>query len=163
LNKQNKNNKKRGSMLVELLIAASIITTSVLVIMNTVQGSSQASRQALHTLQASFLLEEAAEAVRTIRDNNWSDVSGLIPAQDYYLVFSPTTGTWSLLNTAEAVGSFTRKINVTNVMRDNVTANISSTGTLDPNTKMITVIVSWQEGGKTISKTISFYLMNIFS
>ncbi len=148
-------------MVVEALVAVSIVTASILVAMAVAQKSIYISRQAFHTSQAAFLLEEGAEAVRITRDNAWSNISNLIPGANYYPIFS--AGIWSLSSTSNTVGIFTRSATIANVNRDNATKDISAAGTDDPETKLVTITVSWEEGGATITKTLKFYLINIFS
>jgi Tfp pilus assembly protein PilV len=153
-----------GFLMVEVLVAVSIIAISILAAMAVAQKSIYVAREATHMSQASFLLEEGAEAVRVLRDNNWSNISGLTLNTNYYLKFS--NGTWSLTSTAGdgTVGIFTRTVSVASVNRDNTTKDIVSTGgTLDSGTKMVTLTVSWPEGDTTISKTLQFYIMDIFS
>ena len=157
----NKISKNKGFSLVEILVATSIIVVSILAVMTVTQKSVSMSRRALHTLQASFLLEEGAEATRIVRDNAWANISALNAATDYYPAFS--SGTWTLSTTASQVGIFTRKVNVASVSRNDITGEIDPTGTDDPLTKLITVTVSWDEGGDILSKTLSFYIMDIFS
>ena len=130
--------------MVEVLVAASIITVSILVAMAVSQKSVYVSRQAFHTTQAGFLLEEGAENARIARDNAWGGVASL--------------------NSSEQIGIFTRTVVASNVNRDNSSKDIvTSGGTLDDGTKLITVTVSWPEGGVTITKTLKFYITNIFS
>ncbi|MFA6353789.1 MAG: hypothetical protein WCW93_02570 [Candidatus Paceibacterota bacterium] len=133
---------RRGFMVVEVLIAVSIIVVSILVAMAVAQKAIGVSRQAFHTTQAGFLLEEGAENTRIARDNAWNNIT--------------------TLNSSEQIGIFTRTIVASNVNRDNTTKDISDIGTNDPGTKLITITVSWTEGGVTISKTLQFYIMNIF-
>lgn len=152
---------ERGFMTIEVLIGVFIITISILASMAVVQKSIYISRQAVHFSQANFLLEEGVEVVRITRDNDWSNISSLILNTDYYPLFS--AGSWSLSITPNTVGIFTRKINIANVKRDDSTKDISSIGTEDSGTKLVTVTVSWIEGGTTISKTLSFYILDIFS
>jgi Tfp pilus assembly protein PilV len=150
----------RGFLLVEVIVACSIITLSVLAVMEVAQKSLSVSRQAFHTTQAGFLLEEGAEAVRIVRDNAWSGISGLTNGTNYY----PTYGsTWTLSTTANTVGVFTRKVTIASVNRDNTTQDIASSGTDDPGTKLVTITVSWLEGSTTVSKTLQFYITNLFS
>lgn len=148
-------------MMVEVLVVASIITVSVLAAMAVVQKSIYISRQAFHAEQAAFLLEEGAEAVRILRDNTWNNISVLIPATDYYPLFSG--GTWTLSVSANTVDIFTRTVKITSVNRNISTNDIESLGTDDPGTKLVTVAVSWGEGGVTVTKTLLFYIMDIFS
>jgi Tfp pilus assembly protein PilV len=155
-----KKTTEKGFMMVEIVIAISIIVVSVLAAMSVTQKSISVSRQALHISQASFLLEEGAETVRIVRDNSWNNISSLTSATDYYPVFS---NSWVLATIPTTVGIFTRKVNVSNVNRDASTEDIASSGINDPGTKLITVTVSWTESGVVINKTLSFYLMDIFS
>ncbi len=153
--------ENKGFMLVEVIVAVSIITVSILAAMAVAQKAIYVSRQAFHTTQASFLLEEGAEAVRILRDNAWSNISGLTEGTNYYSTFSG--GTWTLSATPNNVGIFTRKITIASVKRDNTTKDISVSGTDDPKTKLFTVTVSWIEGGITVTKTLQFYILDIFS
>ena len=158
-----KSNKISGGfMIIEIIVVISIIVVSILAAMSVAQKSVYVSHQSLHISEASFLLEEGAEAVRIIRDNSWGNISGLTNGASYYPTFS--SGSWSLSSTSSNVGIFTRSVSVTNVSRDTSTGDIvSSGGVNDIGTKLVTVTVSWPEGGKTLSKTLSFYIMNIFS
>lgn len=146
--------------MVEMLIAISIISVSILAAMAVTQKSVYVARQALHANQAAFLLEEGAEAVRILRDNDWNNITSLTIGAIYYPFF--TEGTWTLSSTLNTVGVFTRTVSVASVNRDNVTKDIVSVGVNDPGTKLVTVVVSWLEGGTTITKTLKFYIMDVF-
>ncbi|MFZ2150049.1 MAG: hypothetical protein WAV15_02740 [Minisyncoccia bacterium] len=151
---------ERGFMLIEVLVAVSIITAAVLATMTVAQKSIYISRQALHATQAGFLLEEGAEVVRITRDNAWTNISLLTLDTDYYPIF--VGGAWTLSLTPNTVGEFTRVIRFSAVTRDDTTKNISGTGTNDPQTKLVVVTVSWVEGGVTITKILPFYIADIF-
>ena len=147
-------------MMVEVILVVSIITISLLSIMAVAQKSVAVSRQALNTGQAAFLLEEGAEAVRINRDNVWSNVSLLTQGANYYPLFSG--GTWTLSATPNTVDIFTRTVTVANVLRDATTQDISASGSNDPGTKLVTVSVSWNEAGTVTTKTLQFYILDIF-
>ena len=147
--------------MVEILVAISIVVVSILAAMAVAQKSMAVSRQALYSSQAVFLLEEGAEAVRILRDNGWANISGLETSTTYYPVFSE--GAWSLSATSTQVGIFTRTVTVAAVNRNSTTGDIDAGGDDDPGTKLITITVSWPEGGQNVSRTISFYIMDIFS
>ncbi|MEK7588621.1 MAG: hypothetical protein AAB438_02270 [Patescibacteria group bacterium] len=153
---------KKGFMVLEILIAASIITMTILASSSITQKSIAISRQSIHAAQASFLLEEGAEAVRVYRDNTWSNISGMTVGSEYYPEFSG--GTWTFSTTPSTIDIFTRKVVVANVNRD-ATSNdiVTSGGVYDSGTKLFTVTVLWEENGQTITKTLSFYLADIFS
>lgn len=154
-----KNNKK-GSMMVEIIIAASIIAVAVIAASAVAQKSISLSRQSVHQSQAALLLEEGAEATRITRDNAWANISNLTVSTDYYLSFS--SGTWNLSTTPNQVGIFTRKIVFSSAYRDG-NQNLASSGTIDNQTRLVTVTITWVEGGQTISKNLQFYITDLFS
>ncbi len=121
---------------------------------------------------AGTVLEEAAEAVRTVRDSGWSAITGLSSSLSYYPTFCASTNTWALLDTStspasgctgKTEGIFTRTITVASVSRDGSDNITASGGSVDSGTRLVTVTVSWQERGTTMTKNLSFYIMNIFS
>ncbi len=153
--------KQKGFLVVEILVAASIITLTILSATVVAQKSIYVSRQALNATQAAYLLEEGAEAVRIYRDNTWTNISGMTVGTNYYPLFSG--GTWTFPTSASTIGIFTRKVVISNVNRDNSTKDIvTSGGTVDAGTKLVTVTVSWNEGTNVITKTLPFYITNIF-
>jgi len=155
-----KNIYQKGSLMVEVLIVVSIIIVLVLAALGVAQKSIYLARHSLHQVQAAFLLEEGAEATRVVRDNAWSGISSLGVATDYYLVFSG--GTWTFSATPSTVGIFTRKVVFSSAYRDG-DQNLATSGTLDAETLLVTVTVSWPEGGQNFSKTLQFYLADLFS
>ena len=154
--------KNKGFMMVEIVIATSIIAILIISMMSVVQRGISIFRQSLHTIQASYLLEEGAEAVRILRDNEWSNISSLSVQEDQNYYPTYLNNTWTLSTTPNQIGDFTRTVTVSSVNRDPSTGDISSGGALDDGTKLIDVTVSWTEGGENKSKTLSFYISNIF-
>ena len=148
-------------MMVEVVVVASIIVVSILAAMSVTQKAIYVSRQSLHISEASFLLEEGAEIVRIYRDNSWSNISSLNIGINYYPSF--VNNAWVLSTVPSTLGIFTRTVSIANVNRDASTEDIAGSGVNDPGTKLITIIVSWTEGGDIINKTLSFYIMDIFS
>ena len=162
--------KNKGSMSIEVLVATLIITMAVLSATAVANKSVSVSRQSTRCNQAAFLLEEGAEAVRLIRDNNWNMLSSSSAGTTYYLLF--TNGSWSLVtdrNNATPIQNFTRSIEFYYVNRDISTNDIVSIGDtvpmgayLDNGTRFVKVNLSWLEGGTTKSKDLSFYITNLF-
>jgi type II secretory pathway pseudopilin PulG len=90
--------KNKGFMMVEIVIATSIIAILIISMMSVVQRGISISRQSLHTIQAAYLLEEGAEAVRILRDNAWTNISELSTSLTYYLKIYKS---WTLKPAAE--------------------------------------------------------------
>ena len=153
-----------GFMMLEIIIATSIIVVFLLVAMSVAAKAIAFSRQSLHVSQAAFLLEEGAEAVRINRDNAWTNISGLTPGTNYYLNFSG--GSWIFQQSAPSpsqTDNFTRTVVVSNVSRDATTGDIALFGNNDSGTKLVIVTVAWTERGQTLTKTLKFYISDIFS
>ncbi len=150
----------RGFSLVEIIIASSIISVSLIFLIVLSGQSVRLSNRALDTYAAGALIEEGVEGVRVVRDNSWSTVSGYTVGTNYYLVFS--SNTWTLNTTPTVIGKFTRKVVFTAVKRDG-TDKISASGTTDTGTRLVTVTVSWLDHTTTVTKTVSFYITDLFS
>ena len=112
--KKNKNilNKKRGFSLVEVLVACAIISLTIISLMSAAAKSIELSYRALKQVQASLLIEEGVEAVKSIRDNNWDTISVLDLDTEHYLSFDINTNKWSLSvdPTVPIDEVFTRKV-----------------------------------------------------
>ncbi len=156
---------KKGFSVIEIIIACAIISTSIFALVSSASKGVQLSNQALKQTQATTLLEEGAEAVKSIRDNLWTDISSLTVGTTYYLSFDTTTNKWSLSTTASTIDSiFTRTIVISAVNRDSNDDITTSGGTLDARTKKVIINVSWKNSSNTItSKDLSFYMSDIFN
>jgi Tfp pilus assembly protein PilV len=151
----------KGFLIIEVIMVIFIISISMWAIMSVAQKSIQLSQRSLHSNQATFLLEEGAEATRMIRDATWSNISSLTVNTDYYLSFSGNT--WTLTSNPEILGNFSRRIRFSNVNRNTTTGSISSSGSVDAGTKLVSIYVDWFEGGNSTSRVLEFYLSDIFS
>lgn len=162
------NIKNSGFTVVEVLIACFIISIMTLALMSAASKGIKLSNRALRQAQASMITEEGVEAVKVIRDADWGNISGLSVDTDYYLSFDTGSNTWSLSTTPSTNpitpidGKFTRIIIFSDVYRDG-NDDIASSGTLDSGVKRVTVNTTWQSSGETVSKSITFYIANIFN
>lgn len=153
----------KGFSLIEVIIASAIISILTFSVTSASQKGLLLSQRAMHETQASYLLEEGAEAVKTIRDGSWATISNLTVGTTYYLSYNTSTNAWSLSTTANTIDNFfTRKVMLTAVNRD-ANEDIAASGNPDTRTKEVSVTVTWPYSGTTISKTLSFYLADIFS
>ena len=162
-NSKKKYNRESGFSLVEVVVASAIISLSLVAIIQIAGSALVFSRQATNVYVASTYLEEGAEAMRTIRDNNWTNISSLSSSSTYYLNFNNSTNTWSVSTSSSTLGNFTRTITVSPVSRDSNYDITTSGGSVDTNVEKVTVTVSWNESSGTLTRSLSFYLSNIFS
>ena len=155
--------KNKGSMVIEILVGLSILSIIILGFSNLAQKSISISNRSLNTLRATFLLEEAAEITKMYRDESWSNISNLSLNTDYYLSLDDVNDQFVFSTTPSQNDNFTRIINFQAVNRDSGTDDISVSGDNDPNTRLVNISISWQQGTETITKTLSFYIFDIFS
>ncbi|HBT81815.1 hypothetical protein A3B26_01630 [Candidatus Giovannonibacteria bacterium RIFCSPLOWO2_01_FULL_48_47] len=158
---------RQGFGLLEIVLAVSLVAGSLLALVavfllaqSTVEFSNQ-------KLQVAFLLEEGLEVLRHLRDSGWNqNIALLSPNTDYYLSFDPALFQWSVVGLAPAPisGLFTRSFRIENVSRDG-TANIETIynpANDDPDTKKITMKVSWNFKGREELLTLEGYLTDLF-
>lgn len=155
-------NFKKGFVLIEVIIAVSLISIFTIALVSVTQKSLELSDRALKEGQMSFLLEEGAEAVKTIRDDSWSAIDALSLGVEYYLYFDTNTDKWSLSTTPNNIDGFTRKIIFSEVYRDG-SDDIAESGTLDDLSKKVDIEVSFSAQGNAISKQLSFYIFDLFN
>ena len=116
---------ENGQLLIELTVAIGIFVIVASVLISLILNSYVAGRLASEITIANFLAEEGLEATRSIRNNNWADITN----GDHGLIIS-ALGNWQFSGTSEIIdGKFTRIINV---------------GETDPDRKQITSQVTWQ-------------------
>ena len=151
-----------GIGLIEAIAGISIVSIFIFSLMLASQLSQRIVGESVRSAQASFLLEEGAEAVKIFRDTSWSsDVGGLAVGTNYF--FSYNGATWvSATNNIYIDGIFERKFSLNNVYMD-ANDDIAVSGTLDSGTKKATVNVSWRGRTGTTTKSVSFYLTDLFS
>ncbi len=160
-------NLQKGSGLVEILVAIFIFSIILGALINASSAYFSGAGANLLSTKAAYLAEEGIEAVKTIRDSNWSNISTstLEDNTDYYLYFdtsSSTNNIWKATTTASIIdNNFVRTFKVNSVNRDANGRIISSGGTIDAYTKKLTVSISWVSNNSTTTKSLSTYITNI--
>jgi type II secretory pathway pseudopilin PulG len=158
--------KKTGTaafVLVEALVASAIISVVLAAGVSAFLLSVRTSLGNAQEVQSAFLAEEGLEAIRILRDNGWtSNIATQTSSSTFYLAWSGTT--WLATSSNRYIDStFERKVAFYDVYRDSNQDITSSGGTLDSNTKKVTVSVSWKTPSGTSTRSLSMYLSNVFS
>ncbi|MEN9604605.1 MAG: hypothetical protein RJB39_290 [Candidatus Parcubacteria bacterium] len=153
---------KRGISLIEVIIGVAIISLSTIYISQAYGGFVAASADNVARVQATFLLDEGVEAVKTLRGESWTKVASTTVGVPYYLIWN--TDRWAATTTPQVTdGRFYRTMIFSTVNRD-ASFNISTTtGTLDNGTRKVDLAVAWNEKGSTSTRSISMYVFNIFN
>ena len=115
-------NNNRGVALVEVLIGISLITIVGVFIGVTITQYVATRNIILSDTNKAYLAEEGYEIIRFLRDENWSNISGLSNNTYYYLQVS--TSTLSIGGTPELINSkYHRSFKVQSIYR-NASGNI---------------------------------------
>lgn len=151
----------KGIALIEILISLTIFGIVASTLFSFTYFSFRNSSLFEKTIRANFLAQEAIEIVRNFRDTTIWEVDGLGTLSnfvDYYPRFADSK--WEMVLGTEMVDGFSRKIFFQNAQRDSNYNIVEAGGSYDPNTKKVTVIVSWQEKGKDYQVQLVTYLTN---
>lgn len=142
---------KSGQSLIELLIAMALAAILLPALMAGLVLSRQGRPQTTQRTAATALLREAEESVRSLRARGWSFVS-TNPSFHTYISGSA----WALASGSEVINGYTRSIKISDVSRASGKI-VTSGGTLDPSTKLVTITVSWTTPYSS-SVSTNFYL-----
>jgi type II secretory pathway pseudopilin PulG len=148
--------KNKGVGLIEAIVVISIISTSFAAVLGSAVFFLRGGLFAVDQVQALFLLDESAEAVRFMRDQGFTtNITPLVGIGPQYLTVSGSGWSATTTNTT-LLGKFSRTIEITEVYRrnsDDVIVPVSSGDpkTLDAGTVRLEITIDW--GGKSVSNT----------
>ncbi|HSE29334.1 MAG TPA: hypothetical protein VLA77_01990 [Candidatus Saccharimonadales bacterium] len=144
-----------GFSIIEVIVAIGIFTVAFAGGTTAILHSLSVNRLEQELGVAKDLSQEAIEATRSIRAQNWNN---LTPG-DHGL--TTTNGFWEFAGTSQAIGKFTRQVNLTPGQRGSGNEIVDSGGTADPDLFKVTSTVTWNFS-PTRTNSVSFitYLTN---
>ena len=145
----------------EAIIAIAVMSIVVSGVISVFPFLLKSGLTTLDRIQATLLLEEGIESIKLMRDSSWhNNIEPLTAGYSYYFEFA--TSTWRATTTSIVVDDlFYRTFVLESVSRDSNEDIVSNGGTLDPDTKKVTVSISWTKQGITTTRSISSYVMNL--
>jgi Tfp pilus assembly protein PilV len=154
-----------GFGLAEVVVAAAIIAVGISGILAAYAAYERAAGEQTNSVQAMLLAEEGVEAVIVMRDTSWTNTVGsttLSVGTPYFLKWSG--GTWNISSIAtETDNVYYRTVTFGSVNRGANDEITTSGGTLDSNTRLATVAVSWYWHSATSTVSLSRYVSNLFN
>ena len=141
--------RHNGQSTVEALLAVAVLLLLAAGIATLTIGSREGQLRAQNESAAMALAREGIDAVRSIRDRDWS---ALVPGT-YGL--SDASGLWQFSGISETSGKFTRAVAVNQIARDTFCTDPGSGATDDPDARAILVNVSWQEPAENLRTVIA--------
>jgi len=129
---------KKAFTLVELILAISlfvIIATGVAV---PVIGSYVSSLEDQKVVKANAVLTESWEAVRSIRNQSWENMTNVTHG------LTNINGYWEFYGSNDLVDGITRTVIVKSAFRDVEGNIVDNGGTADPDSKLVKIQLSWE-------------------
>jgi Tfp pilus assembly protein PilV len=154
--------KQKGMSVLEVLIGSTIITVGILALSQTYSTYVRYALTHDKKIQSTYLLEEGIEAMTLMRDSSWSTNISSVSSATTSLYFNGTMWQFSSTTNEYIDGTFVRNVVVSPVTRDG-NNRIASSGSVDSNTRKVTVTVSYLQGSATTSDTLSKYIVNMYS
>ncbi len=154
---------QKGFGLIEIVVASSIIAVVVTGIAGALQMYIKLANTNGRYAQAALLTEEGSEAMRILRDTSWSTkIAPLSLNTTYYLYW--TGSQYAATTTLTAVqNSFVRTVSFAAVNRDTSDNISTTTGTLDANTRKVTIAVAMASSTSNILMRTDFLIHNVYS
>ncbi|KKR78339.1 MAG: hypothetical protein UU23_C0001G0103 [Candidatus Curtissbacteria bacterium GW2011_GWA1_40_9] len=131
--------RKRGQSLIEILVAIGLTAVLLPGLLTGFVASREGKAQEGQRLQATALLRETEEAIRSVRDASWSNIS--TKNGTYHPEISANA--WTLVSEPQYTGQFTRSVAISDVQRDPSGNIVTSGGTVDTSSKRAVSTVSW--------------------
>ncbi|MDP3999930.1 MAG: prepilin-type N-terminal cleavage/methylation domain-containing protein [bacterium] len=160
--------RERGFTLMEAVVAISVFVIGVVGMIQVVLVARSTSDYGADLVTVGGHLKEGMDAVRVIRDDDWDAIA---TDGTYGLSAQPGTNPpWALQAGSETLGTFTRRVTIASVRRSDTDGNgalsagdkICQGATCgsfeDPETKKVTVTVTWQQGNQDKSRSVFGYL-----
>lgn len=153
-------NSRRGALMIEVLVALSVIAGSLTVVLGAAALILRLSTLNLETVRVGYALEEGAEIVRFIRDEDWATFAAYAIDTPYAIVAH--NGSWWLSSTTteSLFSGGTREIVFESVYRD-ANDSIVPSGSFDTDSRSVVVTVSLPVGATTVTRSARTYLSNI--
>jgi type II secretory pathway pseudopilin PulG len=145
-------NLTKGQSLIELLLAMGLAAILLPALLTGLITSREGRPQTIQRNEASTLIREAAESLRSVRESGWSAVS---TNGTYHTEVSGNR--WTLVSGSQTVNGYTKSIVISDTYRNSSGAIVQSGGVIDPSTKAIAITVSWTTPYPS-SITSNFYL-----
>ncbi|MCL4338329.1 hypothetical protein M1271_01420 [Patescibacteria group bacterium] len=133
-----KNKSLKGQSLIELIIAIALTSAFLPALLTGFIASRNGKAQQEQREEATNLLQETQEAIRVIREGSWSAIT---TNGTYHPIVSQNT--WTLSAGSDVIDGIIRQITISDVLRDTNGNIVTSGGTVDPSTKRIDIVVSW--------------------
>jgi type II secretory pathway pseudopilin PulG len=128
-----------GMSVIEVMLATVMFAILATGGIATIVHSFSVNRRGEEETQATLMAQEGIEAVRSIKNKGWANLSAGTTG------VATTGNTWGFDGNPDVNGRFTRTIQIDQVMRNSSGVIVNSGGTVDPDTMKVTFTSSTQK------------------
>ena len=154
--------KKQGFSIIEIIISSALIAIAIVGIITAVNVFFAVSVKNTNQAQAALLLEETAEILQYLRDDTWTgNFSNASTNIGYHLDWNGTDYSTTTIPVL-VNGKFSRIFDLDVVNRDSDDDIVAFGGTVDPDTYLVNVMISWDEKDGTKSVSSEFLIHNVY-
>lgn len=152
--------EQRGVSVIEVLVGVAILGFAAIFLVQAFNLFFTNGALVRQTTKAAFLATEGMEMVRFARDDDWNTIDGLTNGTDYAPVVSG--GAVSFTTTPEVIdGTYTRVIEFSALSRNGDDDIVASGGTVDGDSRHVTVTISWGSGRTLVLRGIVTNLFDV--
>lgn len=153
----------KGFGILEVLIVSAILSVSMIGIMTAFTFYIKEGLKTTRKIQASYILEEGAEAIRYLRDESFSTNIVPITTGSTYYIATSTTGWMATSTPTFFFDDFTLMVSLEDVYRkdsdsDIVPLSYVGAKTIDPSIRKVILTTDWI----TSSSTMTTYIADLF-
>lgn len=132
--------RQRGQSLVEIILVIGLSAIILPALLTGVVSSRQGKAQQAQRTQAVYLLSETVDAVRSVREKGWTSFA--VNGTFYPAVLGTS---WTLIPGSTVSAGLTKQVVIGDVNRDVDGSIVATGGSLDPSSKKVDVIISWDQ------------------
>lgn len=152
-----KDKNQKGIGMVEIIVGLAVIAITFWAFFELARYNLKIQEQSRLKIEALSLATEAMESIRSIRDEDWTNIDSLVFGTQYYPTISTNKWTLSSTNPGPINGVHDRWITIERVFRDS-NDDIAAAGIEDTETRKITAIVEWNDHGTIRDVSLTSYL-----
>jgi prepilin-type N-terminal cleavage/methylation domain-containing protein len=137
-------NKMKGFSLLELILAIAIFSIGSVALATLLIDANLSTRLSGERTEALFYAKEGVEAVRSIRDSSWSDLT------DGTYGLSNIDGAWALAADPDLIDNkYTRSVEINETATSTKSINVSVVWNVNPgrtaSTSLLTILTDWKQ------------------
>ena len=150
--------KVKGFSLAELILAIGIFASASTMLVSLVIESTKTLGNIYTRAQATQLVEEVYNSILLLKEDAWFNIARYTEEGEKHIQVN--NGIYEVVDGQGSRGNMTYYFTVNNAMRDTLGNIVTTGGTIDPHTRLISINVGWTDRLNTVRTVSSSIYMN---